>query len=865
MKRRITLITLLLLALMPSMVLGAEEPTLLNSFDISDEPIYGEAYPNVNNTRMDYYDKGSAVLYDSYISTINFYWTSQFSRAWLWEIYNWETGTLLYQQNTSGYGGDLYTIQPSGTSPQIYYDGAGNIIMNKDVYVAGLGFYTDDIARTGIFDVSDLGFIEQRVDGGGGYADLVSGGSFVLSTTGETIEYFDNGMARKINSTDGYEPTIGLLTGTTTTYPKADTTDYYRYIDVENGVFVARSVPNALYKVEGDPLDFDSWNNRTLIGEIEPGKGNFADWNRNYLNPEWISTSGHLIIVGGSDYDNIRTSSYSLDFDEYFFFERDNIVGIKNGKWAYADLSDLSDPQVTYTNTPVNADYVVRAEANKLLAYNHSTHTFSIYEVPLPSFADEEAIAGNTPPSKTLELLGVDNNGRFVFAGTFSDNEGGLIFEALTVGTARDIYEEIAVRDVISHNYPEDRQYIIPEDVGLCPDETTFETILELGDYILEYPTTIDMTTLFGAGRRCSLTHDHATVTQLDSERITVQASIFIDSGDWLTADDEVSSITLKDENSNILARLIIFAYHQNDNVSVRAIFDDEPNTWLLQNEPILSGEQTFYDFTFDIDFVTETINVSMKEAQDINDAQAGYHYLLANETINFHTAGINSFSDIIFHDVGSEADLWVMPTIVSYDNEAQVFPEYELIDTFDAGETQVIALRSEQSYDFGGYTALLYSTDNTLGLSYYEDPARLTFNYDQDIQQLNEQQIQDAISDLLVGANDGFRTPNFVEGDLVTDTIFGYFEQWNIKTTASKFLVGLLIILIIIGVGGYLGVIVESPIVSTVGALFGGIGGLFLVTYWGLFPAWVTFTIALITLVVLANMIRNGLTGRGS
>lgn len=857
---------LLLFSLMPLSVLGASEPNLISTFTINDSLLFtssGNPYYRTDlPTQYDQYPEEQIYFYptdtyskndytfevwDDYLATLS----QSSSGSCLLEIYNWRTGNLIYET----------TIPTTCSAGYLLYDGAGNLIVGLDTVAS----QTTVELRNAVYDVSNIGFVGQRnyTYYGTNSISVSWREKFVVSTTGETVEWIAGGVKYKINSTDA-------LTNLGTTGVLEEPQHYgIDLFDKENGVFVKadyRTSPfsqvfvagyDDFYRIDGSDLDLDSYDSPTLIGTVEANVGVVADWNNNYLNPEYITTEGHLMLVGGSDYDNFQTSSANLNFTPKFFFERDNIIGVKNNKWVYADMTDLSAITEGVGTADVNADFMIRFDDNKILTYNRTNFEFKIYEVPLPSFADEEAIAGNTPPSKTLELLGVDNNGRFVFAGTFSDNQGGLIFEALQIGSQNDFLDNEFVRQIVNH------QKTPSQVTTICPDSTYYYASQIRGERFIENPTVVDMEDY---GDWCPINYLFEPITQSQTDSFNITGSFAVTGysagGDFLD-----TGFTLYDSEDNIMANILIGSSQFESQPSNVTIAEDGTTYYniLVSEEPLNDGINTIYNYEITINFTAKELLLSIWEYPTYYGDYSGKDYLIQNEVIPFWDSNIEDFSRITFGLVGDQLIFSAGSVTTRYINELKGFPEYELIDTFEAGETQVISLRSDDSYESGQYTALLYATDNTLGLSYYENPFNLFINYNVgDLEVLSEEQIQSAIASLQTGANDGFRTVGVIEGDLVTDTLFGYLDDWDIKSTASKFLVGFLLLLGAVWLGAKAGGVV-SPVASAIGSIVGAVSGLFLVTYWGFIPAWVSLIIVLVVFVVIASYVRNSLTGGGS
>lgn len=834
MNKTIIFMSLFLLALAPALVLGAT-PVYQGGFTLNDT--------NISSSPLVYRDGTSFAYWGDYVAVEQFY-KQGLAGKFLAEIYNWRTGGKVFEVVLD----DLDSCQVAGSSlgnNHIKYRD-GNLFFGK-----GFSCNAGKEGVLAVYDVTNIGFISQRthikttpnIAVNGLYEQLL-----IYESNGVTADFLILGHNYHLNATDGLEELNQLGSGE----------PYPIFIDEQNEHFVDE---NGIETFQDNGYDIYSFNSgdltdETLSGSVEVNSGSIIDWNRNFLNPEYITDEGHILLVGGSDYDDFKTSSLALSFEPLFFFERDNIIGIVDNVFWSADMSDLGNIIETNTGVVVNADIIKREDDNKIITFNTTTNVYSIYEVPLPTFISEPQAETNTPPTKTLEFLGVDNNERFIFLGEFNDVEGGLIFEALSVGTPPEQQGELYVKDTISHNKIATRENIISE----CESDTHFNGDLQVGQRILEFPTYVDQLTY---GTWCNLKHDHRTISSLETNNLQIRGEFAV-VGD---GNNEYTSVYLTDNEDNIM--LIVGFIFLNDgvdgfdNVSVE-ILGDGTTSLIVDQATLNYDEGSIINYVFDIDFFDKSVNVSLWEYDTYTGYPIAKDYFIQDYNANFRDSLVEDFSNIYFNAIGSIHEYYIGGTIVQYDNPLTIFPDYEVVGDLDAGETSIVTLRSGISSGLDVYQAYLYATDNDLGLEYYENPYVLTFRYSEETEILSEEQIANALQEAQTGANDGFKSVGVVEGDLVTDTFFGFLDDWNIKTTASKFMVGLFLIMVLIALGGWLGTLAKSSLVSGIGALMGALGGLFMVTYWGLFPVWVTFSITLIGIVLIANMVRNGLTGSG-
>ena len=815
MNKTIIFMSLFLLTLAPALVLGAT-PVYQGGFSLTSNNISG-ALPE------QFRDGSQFAFWGDYIAIETPYNVNQQSMRLLGEIYNWKTGN-----NVFGVTLDDLINCGSGMNgigkDSVKYE-AGNVYFGRSVTCGVQRF-----GRTAIYDVTSIGFIEQRYYGGHAFSNNYVNEQFrILSSNGATTDFLITGFAYHVNATGGLEPLLYNFIPPEP-FPKTGIP-----VDDDNGYFV-----------DDDGLDIYSYNpsgemnNNVLVGSLEPLSGVIVDWNRNFLNPEFVSSNGNIMLVGGSDYDDFRTSSLEIgNFTPMFFFERDNIIGIKDNEFWSADVTDTGNIIETNTGVEVNADWVKREDDNKIITYNSTTREFRVYEVPLPTFISEPELALDNPPSIDLNFLGTDNNGRFVFTSTFTDIEGGRLYYALNT---LKFPEEINLSDVsweLDFDTELDLAFV---DTGVTPNITTNTGWSEF-----------DLDGALYVGGVTDTIIDLQDVSVADSPLVNFSAS-FVAEPDFPNGVVN-SSVSLKDANGNYFLHLIFTEDNSNYLVNI-SYWNGATFLPLAINSATLGGND-FFTLGADLNFDTDEITIT------IFDRFGGTH-------VNAVTIdGLQSFSSLgeaIFNNVcGGCYDFYLDYVHWTYPAEEQ-FPPYNIFDTIQAGEFSTKALRNNNVQNYGYYEATLYGTDDANGLDYYDTSTTIAFQYTEDTQTLSEIEIAQILADIEAGLfiGDGFTSPDFIEGDLVTDTFFGLLDEWNIKSTASKFFAGLVIILLFIGVGGWMGVQLKSPIVSTIGAGIGGIGAIFLVTYWGLFPAWVSFTIVLIVVGGISNMVRNSLTGRG-
>jgi len=832
MKRTITIVmAFFLLAVAPS-VLGAGEPELISTWQL-----YGDldgSSPGDQNATAVY----GVEVFGNKLATVTPIDEGNNYRLYL-QIYNLGGG-LSFLDNVTVSCGGTGTTSFNGANLNPKYIENGLLLFGASTGCSG-AFYGR--GTTAVYDVSSSLFTEY--DGGlNSYQTTPTspGGSNAVPmwTGSEAFEFLAGTNYFEYNGTGfiNYEDTLTMAK-----YP-----DDEDFVDYQNNVFIDRGGYDEFYEYLDE--NFDDLDAMTLLDQSPSA---VVDWNRNPNNPEFLLANNRIMIVGGSNYNNFQTSSYQIPFNALYMFERSNIIGTDGNYWAWADLENLSSPTNGTGTNPINADYIWREGNNIIVTYNSTTRMISVYEVPLPDFFEFITEGVNTAPyHDDLEFLGIDISDRFIFKNTVTDDEGGFISQAQQLNFASEDIEDLVIENNIEFDSPEEEDYAEDDSfintISLYDEQPKHKVGTDFGSESLRYKVEFvsPMTITIPQPVTASDTDLVGTVLEFtyDEEKLFYQNSANLH-----------TSVEFLDQDGRQLLHLLIERFNDNDT----AYLYDLTGGQTLLAELNLSGKEDYFRFYNNFDFVGGTAEIILLTDQE-----------LYNEVLNFSNPLAFGFGAVRFLDSGNanifgDQFLYVDKLGYAYERGSIIYPEYELLGQFDEGETQVFAT-SLPSSGYGNYILYSWLTDNTLGDDNYDYLTTLSFTHDNSTEVLDQNAINQIIADAQsqVEQDAGFNTPDFVEGDLVTDTFFGYLDSWNIKSTASKFFAGLVIIILFIGVGGWMGVQLKSPIVSTLGAMFGGIGAIFLVTYWGLFPAWVSFTIVLIVISVVANMIRNSLTGRG-
>lgn len=831
------------LALLPA-VLGASEPTLIKA---DFEPTL-PAGAVVNTEKY--------ALWDDFIAVPYWFPGTTFEERGF-DIWNYETETLVFRSPTiNTCGASFY----SGTvlSGTTYFNGyliwSGQASLSTSCISLGQFGY-----QMRIYDVSSLEFVTLSASGGATIGETGFAGNDlrVVAIDGSNWYFKDSDNP----STDWwyYNQTnvVKNYNGAGVGYGNAKT------FDLTNEVIGSLTNLKGLY-------NNDITNATVVLGSIEPGLGSsFNDWNRNPLNPEYLTNLGYLVVSGGSTYDDVRTSTSGvLPYTPLYFFERDNILGYKGtlgagAKWSYTDWTSTTSAVHTETTTEIPGNKVYRDDegTNLILVVDDVTNTsapvFNVYETePITEFELPEELI-NTPPTQDLEFLGVDFNNDFVFRNTLTDAEGGRVYQAQQVNFASKDINDLTVETRIQFDQDIHKTYAKDNElfniISLIDEKPKHKVGTDWGDEALRYKTELDGQLTITLPEPVTTSQAPLVATALEWSFDEEKAFFFCENNAEL-----FTSIEYLDADNRVLLDLYVERYNTNDT----AYLYDRTTATLL-HEFNLTGKGDYFRFVPNLDLENLEAEVIVFTDQDIYSG-----------TLNFTDPLAFGYAKVRFLDENSinlfcDQYLYVDSIGYQYTYNEIAYPEYTLISSLDAGETTIFATQVGGNGGFGKYLLYSWATDETIGLDSYDYLTTLSFTYDNSTDVLDQntinQLIKDAQAEAGLDTEGGFLRVNVIEGDLVTDTFFSYLDQFNIKSTASKFLVGLILIIVLIAGGGSIGQSAGSSMVATLGAIFGGLGGLFLVTYWGLFPAWVSFTITLIVIVLIASMARNALLGRGN
>ena len=826
-KNLLFVVLVLSLAFAPG-VLGASEPVLISSFELDDEDWSSHSGTQLMTASngVDMFDDNllvTSVSGDSITNTVDFHV----------QVYSLG-GTVVYEHTSTGSCGGFDPSSPS-ISPPTYID--GNIMYGGTSQCPGF-----QVMRGSTFiDYSEAFFPLVRHQG-------YSAGVGVTAPTAQMHPVFSSGEVLEILSSNGYwklNSTDSLtFEGAVTGRPDLPS-NYGTFLhDVDNNVFWNSQTP-AFFSYPAD--SYDDFIVQTNLGGISGGTGEPVDWNRNPLNPEYITSEGNLVIVGGSNYDNIQTSGFQLDADKYFIFERSNVIGVKNGSFVWADLTNIANITVQDGVTQLNADFITREGNNRIVTYNTTTRIINIYEVPLPDFFDFLEAGVNTPPEQDLEFLGVDISGDFIFKNEMTDSQGGSVFQAQTILLSSQDINDLIIEETIAFDLQSDENYYEDDNIGNGKSikEGTPSFITPGGDFenYAEYGHTYDgsLTVTLPMGVTASETQEvGALVRYVYHDSITPFQNLI------------THTISFLDQDDRFLLRLFVERHEDTENITISTLdingFVDE----VILSNYNLSGDGDYYTMLPNFDFVSGNVTLSMATNESI---------ALSEVPIVFTDPTAFGIAKVVFGEEGTDSiaeTFYIDVVAVEYLLFEASNPEYNLIDLFTAGETQIFPTAVGGSTGFGEYTLYSYATDSTLGTDNYDTLVTVNFVYDNSTDLVDQNEINNIISGAqdLAGIGDtGFNNlPSFVDGDIITDTLFSSLDGFGIKSPASRFAIAVVIIILAMGFGASYG--------GMVGSVVGGILGLFLMGFLGFIPLWVTVLVTVITGLLFARSLTGMLNG---
>ena len=799
------LFLLLALMILPMSVLGAGTiPTQLGDFTVTPTAGFTMGVEGGNEGEPNF------AVWNNYVAYIEDQPSTQPTTATTTlKIYNYLTDTIVYSDT-------LYTTGCcNGISSAI------GLEYDKGYLLAGGQGAPPSGGNNKIYDVSNIAFVSVTASG--------SSGTFnshldILQNTGGGVFYVDAGSDRilKFNASGVFDE--GASQG------------QKQAIDQDNYVW---SVGNSLYDYE------NSWSAPTLLHTMGGGEGNFDDWNRNPVNPEYISTTGHITLTGGASYTNIQTASIGITeiypeiSSPFLFFERDNIIArnTTSGNLVTIDATDIFAPVVVDTGISSQGNKYYREKDNTFFTYNTSSQTAYIYEteeveITLP----DESI--DTPPTVEADFLGVDIAGDFVFQTTMTDPNEGRVY------LSQSLYEA-SVEPSESFTILEEVDFSTLNVLNQIDDLKGSTTrLISSVDYLNHTPIFDNSLELRPQYNELIEVYFNDVATQQEGDIVTYDLLFSAnDVSPFLGIDQDFELSAISSTGTEFFKYKFAMDYTGVDDIVI------EEYTGAYST--IFSGNTYDQNGNIDIISINAVINFS-SQTSDITIR--GFNQTYYNATVPF-IESVTSLAGTRFNllDGQFDEDYRYHFGYMGYEQDTSIQNtlDYVLFENLEAGESIVKATRQEGNFEFGDYSLYSYGTDDVFGFSYVDSSDIETFTYSEDTEVLTEDEIQNLIAGLQTGLDTGLA--DFVEGDLFTDTFANAIEGAGFKSTASKLFLAVVLILVFVASGYTYGAI---------GSVIGGIGGLVLAMFLGWIPVWIVVTLVLGLIAVASFEARKLIAG---
>lgn len=752
--------------------------------------------------------------------------TSSFGGDFLLASDDGSTNILLFESQGSGAGCALRTYSQSGTLLETVTVGTGTCLP-RDIKFSGgdilLSYCSHPPATvyTNSYSVVDYNPGFSVVNATASYTDGMScsvGAVRPVSITGSTKTFYVTSW-----TPSSYDRKIEILPNST-----------IRTYNANLSINTIDEFQDGNYVIAGANLvDISDADNNVILDTASS-----TIVAHNGAN-EYLTDAGRLVINNGGSF---QESTNALTFSPIFFGDRNSILGLQNSWWYAGNFEDVPPSSLNLStevtnwrtfptggNTPYESD-------GKIYYYNRTGKTMTVWRA-----TGDFLISNNTAPDYTIELLGVDEDEeKFVFAVTMSDTEGGRVFRALEVTNPEDAYS-VVEREVYYDFFSyEDFNYVIDLTADPLEDLIGWSLIDEIFSLNFSRISRSTNTGIFDFDVDAA-----AYINQ--SERI---GGVFITTGEQVNDDMQVEISFTQDVNSFTEVDLAGFDFRQ---LLVATIFQFNSSivTYSISDGPLPSNAVT-HNASWNpfVDYITIVADLDFTTGQALVKVYNGANdTLLSTDNVTMLTPNPLSFSGFLIGGYQSQngGDISIDDVRVSYTRSASNYPPYYLFGTLDPGESLVKDVR-EAHDGYGTYQATLFGTDETLGTDYYLNPVILTFVYNSKTPVLSEAEIAALVADLQQDADQGF-----VEGDIWTDTISGYLDDFGFKTAGSKFIIGLaLLILVTIAMYGFGSEVVIMVDVATI----------IMLTFLGLWPVWVTVIIGIIAATLAATAMRKTMLG---
>lgn len=516
-----------------------------------------------------------------------------------------------------------------------------------------------------------------------------------------------------------------------------------------------------------------------------------------------IRKDGTLINI--NDLSSVIILSLNCDnFSVVYPFSSNYILGVNTNtnNYAVCDVSNLGSISVEDTNVSV---VNVPSADSYFYANENQDYFWQISNLDV----DGGEVIGNNAPLGVASFVGLDNNNKFLFKVSVSDEEGGPSYYAISYdeivssSTLYDInnFDSLSSLIGVSSDFC-NSSYSITTDVPYYPFGTDGSLLFNGSSCVGDFVINNDLTGFLGGD-------------------INVLSSWFYDYP--ITSGNYTSSFSLYDDNLLIKQFIILINYDSNN------------MSFYYNNGTYLGSFSSDSVVVFDGDFNTfdDVLTFEFRNQFDVSFGDT--------LSLGVNIADVNNF---VFNQY-STADLYTYVDYVSSSSDVSpttYLPIYLSFGVLTAGITKTKVVRKDNT-GFGDYEAYLYVTDSDLGTTYYSDePYYFTFTVDENTPVLSEEEISNLES-----------SGGFVEGDLVTDKLEYYLDALGFKTVGSRMIVGLVIMLLtmmlLYGFGS------EVIIVALIAEFV-------VLSYIGLFPVWFVALVSIIAGGMVAIAFRRTVSG---
>jgi hypothetical protein len=311
-------------------------------------------------------------------------------------------------------------------------------------------------------------------------------------------------------------------------------------------------------------------------------------------------------------------------------------------------------------------------------------------------------------------------------------------------------------------------------------------------------------------------------------------------------------------------------------NISFSSTFIFSPSVGSLTSGSVSifsSSYQYVGQLLFDVNTAANQVNVSLPNgtliatnatlasdysmtvvaAYDKNAATMGWLvYNAVGTLLGSVTVASNVVIDvgiIVFNDYSTDGYTKV-DDVTLYAVRDYPYPVYVFFDTLSPNNQSLWkdVRKPIENFTFGLYEVYAWATDTAHGQSYYVDPDYETFMYDNSTPALSDAQIADALNQLNSGG--AVFGGGFVAGDIATDYLPQLYQFVGVRTAASRFLLGLILIIILtllVSQAGSVAIIIVDSVAAVIFAL----------PQIGLFPTWFLIVYVIIAAALGATALR--------